>query len=98
MKKAMKQKRLNDLPHEHSVVFLSNETSKQGDVAQVVNSPHVYTDEKKCGERFERPYGGFFLQTATATTTLPASRVRRNRCDIFNSADLHTSAGQSTES
>jgi hypothetical protein len=94
----MKWKRKSNLPHEHSIVFLSNETSKQGDMAQIVNSPHVYTDEKKCGERFERPCGGFFLQTATATTTLPASRVRRNRCNIFNSADLHTRTGQSTES
>ena len=50
------------MPHEHSIVFLSNKTSKQGDVAQVVNSPHVYTDEKKCGERFERPCGGFFYK------------------------------------
>ena len=37
-------------------------------------------------------------QTTTTATTLPASRVGRSRCDILDTADLHASTGERTES
>ena len=70
----------------------------KGDMAQLVNSPKVNTDDKKFGERVERSCEGFFLQTATTTTTLPASRIGRNGSYVFNPSDLHAWTGQSTQS
>ena len=37
------------------------------------------------------------LQAATATTTLPASRVRGNRSDVLDATDLHTRTGKGSQ-
>ena len=39
-----------------------------------------------------------FLETATTARTLSAGRVVRSGSDVFNTADLHTSTGEGTES
>lgn len=38
------------------------------------------------------------LQTATAATTLPTSRVGGNRSNVLDSADSHTGTGEGAES
>lgn len=46
----------------------------------------------------KKPPAEHCLQSTTATTTLPASRVRWNRRNILNTSNLHVRPGQGSES